>query len=353
MSEQHREVRAATTLQLSQLLNNMSNSGATASDADSASSLPWWETADRDEGRDGAPSYHTMRTRTSDGRIGLLVDPGAHDNLGGENTLRNLELQLGVRGRTRELSAPLHVSGVGRLAQTAETAVTVDFDLPMPALGIEQGTSSSFTTPILPGSDLPLLLGLKSLQSKRAILDTHGRLLILPGAGGIEFRVSPGSMVLQLEQSNSGHLILPMRPPSNPIDPRTVRGDRERLNERRLNFNVQCRETRTPSPVRTPVHETDYRQRLIEREDHRGQTWVIGRAVDAVVPSAPRTLAPPSLGTTTSVRPAPIEPAGTSSAARSEGATSAPSNSEPRNVSRTPRARESNGGPPDAAGPEA
>ena len=68
--------------------------------------------------------------------------------LGGENTLRNLELQLGVRGRTRELSAPLHVSGVGRLAQTAETAVTVDFDLPMPALVIEQGTSSSFTTPI-------------------------------------------------------------------------------------------------------------------------------------------------------------------------------------------------------------
>ena len=59
---------------------------------------------------------------------------------------------------------------------------------------------------------------------------------------------------------------------------------------------------------------------------------------DAVVPSAPRTLAPPSLGTTTSVRPAPIEPA---------------SNSDPRNVSRTPRARESNGGPPDAAGPEA
>ena len=68
--------------------------------------------------------------------------------MGGENTLRNLELQLGVRGRTRELSAPLHVSGVGRLAQTAETAVTVDFDLPMPALVIEQGTSSSFTNPI-------------------------------------------------------------------------------------------------------------------------------------------------------------------------------------------------------------
>ena len=81
-----------------------------------------------------------MRTRTPDGRIGLLVDPGANDNLSGENTLRNLELQLGVRGRARELSAPLHVSGVGRLAQTAETAVTVDFDLPTPEIGIEQGT---------------------------------------------------------------------------------------------------------------------------------------------------------------------------------------------------------------------
>lgn len=106
MSEQHKEVRAATTLQLSQLLNHMSNSCSTSSDAGSASSFPWWETADRDEGRDWTPAYHTMRTRTPDGRIGLLVDPGAHDNLGGENTLRNLELQLGIRGRTRELSAP-------------------------------------------------------------------------------------------------------------------------------------------------------------------------------------------------------------------------------------------------------
>jgi len=353
VSEQHKEVRAATTLQLSQLLNNMSNSSAAASDAESASSFPWWETANRDEGRDGVPSYHTMRTRTPDGRIGLLVDPGAHDNLAGENTLRNLELQLGVRGRARELSAPLHVSGVGRLAQTAETAVTVDFDLPTPEIGIEQGTSSSFTTPILPGSDLPLLLGLKSLQSKRAILDTHGRLLILPGAGGIEFRVSPGSMVLQLEQSSSGHLILPMRPPSQTIDPRTMRSDRERLNERRLNFNVQCRETRTPSPVRTPVHVTDSRQRLIEREDGRGQTWVIGRSADAVAPTVPRVPAFSSVRSTTSVRPAPTEPAGTTSAARTEGAASAPSSSEPRNVSRTPRTRESNSGPSDAAGPEA
>ena len=187
-------------------------------------------------------------------------------------------------------------------------------------------------------------------------MDTHGRLLILPGAGGIEFRVSPGSLVLQLEQSSSGHLILPMRPPSNPIDPRTVRGDRERLNERRLNLNVQCRETRTPSPVRTPVHATDYRQRLIEREDHRGQTWVIGRAVDAVVeplPSSPRTPAPLCMRTSTSVRPTPTDTARISSAARPEGATSAPSSNDPRSASRTPRAnRESFGAPPDAAGPE-
>ena len=147
-----------------------------------------------------------------------------------------------------------------------------------------------------------------------------------------------------------------MRPPSNPIDPRTARGDRERLNERRLNLNVQCRETRTPSPVRTPVHATDYRQRLIEREDHRGQTWVIGRAVDAVVeplPSSPRTPAPLCMRTSTSVRPTPTDTARISSAARPEGATSAPSSNDPRSASRTPRAnRESFGAPPDAAGPE-
>ena len=58
-----------------------------------------------------------------------------------------------------------------------------------------------------------MLLGLKSLRSKRAIIDTFGKLLILPGEGDVEFKVSPGTLVLQLEDSESGHPILPIRPP--------------------------------------------------------------------------------------------------------------------------------------------
>ena len=101
-----------------------------------------------------------------------------------------------------------------------------------------------------------MLLGLKSLRSKRAIIDTFGKLLILPGEGDVEFKVSPGTLVLQLEDSESGHLILPMRPPMNPMDLRTVRNDRRMMEDYKLNFNTHCRAARTPSPTRAPVHTT-------------------------------------------------------------------------------------------------
>jgi hypothetical protein len=51
-------------------------------------------------------------------------------------------------------------------------------------------------------------------MAKKAILDTHGKLLIIPGPGGVEIRCSPGTVALQLGMSESGHLIMPLRPQS-------------------------------------------------------------------------------------------------------------------------------------------
>ena len=44
---------------------------------------PWWEVEDQQQPQtDGSGVLH-LRTRRHDGSVGLLVDPGAHDNLSG------------------------------------------------------------------------------------------------------------------------------------------------------------------------------------------------------------------------------------------------------------------------------
>ena len=58
------------------------------------------------------------------------------------------------------------------------------------------------------GKDLPGLLGLRSLEQQRAILDTGGRTLIFPGPGDVEISLPPGSVRVPLEKAPSGHLVM-------------------------------------------------------------------------------------------------------------------------------------------------
>jgi len=78
-------------------------------------------------------------------------------------------------------------------------------------LGIaELDCDAEFRAPITPESDVPGFLGLTSLSQKAAFLDTGGKRLILPGPGGIELKLSPGTLCIQLESSPSGHLLMPV-----------------------------------------------------------------------------------------------------------------------------------------------
>ena len=239
--DQAKKSREATTLQLTQLLRTVDGPPAAESNAsEDQPTFPWWETAvDVPSG-----TFHSARTTTRDGRIGLLVDPGAHDNLSGEMTMRQLESQLSTRARIKALDSPLSVSGVGKESQSADVALSIDFELHH---GSPEQTKCSYTAPVIPGSRLPPLLGLKSLVSKRAVIDTFGKLLVLPGAGGIEFRCSPGTQILPLEMSESGHLLLPMMPPTDRSAASST------MSPDRVDFTVQCRRARTPSPKRTPA----------------------------------------------------------------------------------------------------
>ena len=229
-----KKMRESTTLQLSQLIQNLGGNSSPQqprSQQDSLEYHPWWEVVESSRAGSNVVSYHSIRTCTRNGRVGLLVDPGAHDNLAGEFTMRKLENQLGTRARLKVMDHPLNVSGVGRESQQARHALGIDFALHGQSA---DGVPCSYTAPVIPESNLPPLLGLKSLQGKRAI----------------EFRCSPGMQVLQLEMSESGHLLLPMKSlKAEAIGTSTAMGD----DFNRLDFSVQCREARSLSPARSPA----------------------------------------------------------------------------------------------------
>ncbi len=164
--------------------------------------------------------YH-LKTRIN-GVVGLLVDPGAHDNLIGERTLQALGKQAGHPVQLTPLDQPRSVEGVGTYSQTAVNASLVP-------IGVG-GQCGTYTAPVIPGSELPPLLGLKFLERKFAILDMGNRKLHFPGPGGVHIHLSPGSISLDLEKSPSGHLILPTNNfPEGEIDA-------EQLSDERLVF---------------------------------------------------------------------------------------------------------------------
>ena len=67
-----------------------------------------------------------------------------------------------------------------------------------------------YKAPVLAGSPIPALWGLRSLQEHRALIDTFNNKLIEVGPGGYELKLSPGSIIHNLIRAPSGHLILPI-----------------------------------------------------------------------------------------------------------------------------------------------
>ena len=207
--------------------------------------MAWWE-VDSPESMSGdslsemsaREAYH-LRTRLGGDRVGLLVDPGAHDNLVGSRTADRMVQMLGVPSRTLRMDKALQVEGVGKSAQSASTARKMAL-----RLCTDEGTAvnGSYTAPVIADSDLPPLLGLKSLRNFGAILDMSKNQLILPGPASCTITRSPGSQVFDLKLSSSGHLILP-------IDANMQVSDAQ---ESGLEFQMSCRKpSRSVSPARS------------------------------------------------------------------------------------------------------
>ena len=157
------------------------------------------------------------RTRLAEDAEGLLVDPGAFDNLVGQLWVDRVRTILYATHQQRRISIgklqkTLAVEGVGNGSQIAQERVSVPGVI-LSATGPDQPHGgvhdATFESPMIPGSPLPALLGLRSLKRQRAILDMGNNTLWLCQPGYVDITPPSGSVRLDLQTSRSGHLILP------------------------------------------------------------------------------------------------------------------------------------------------
>ena len=163
---------------------------------------PWWEINKKTEDED-----YLVRTRMKK-RSGeaLLVDPGSPNNLVGDQWSMKQAAACREHGGTppsySQLNTPLEVGGVGTGTQSAHREVKhhVSFD---------NGTEAFYVAPELPNSSTPALLGQRSLKRNRTVLDCYNNRMYQVGPGGYKIALSLGSRTFDLEESHSGHLMLP------------------------------------------------------------------------------------------------------------------------------------------------
>ena len=145
------------------------------------------------------------RTKLSNGRVGLLVDPGAYDNLCGMYWLASLVAvcrQYSLEEKWFVLARVLGVEGVGAQPQKVTHGVHVPIALDA------YGSNTEYTAPVVADSAIPGLLGLRSMEAKESVLDMRVEERKLY-CGPVKITPLPGCVVHQLYPSPSGHLILP------------------------------------------------------------------------------------------------------------------------------------------------
>ena len=144
---------------------------------------------------------------------GLLVDTGAKNNLVGDGWVRRMNALNQKAGRptstAHDLGYTVTLGGVGKNSQRSDTYVNVPTEV--------AGQPSKFSATVIQNSDLPALLGLKSLQEKNAVLDVRNNRLLLsksPNAVKVYYQEDQVK-VIDLVQAPGGYLMIPCSPTCN------------------------------------------------------------------------------------------------------------------------------------------
>ena len=178
--------------------------------------FPWWSDALSNADLEVA-ERETFLIRTKiEGqyREGLLVDPGAHDNLIGNLTAKRFivcieRAGLGHLVKWTQLKKPIPVSGVGNGAPVCEWQV--ELPIVLEKNGIQ--SMSTFSAPVVGNdhapSSVPALWGVKSQVKHRTIVDLVNNQIHLCGPGKVHIDAPAGSVCIAMEAAVSGHMLVP------------------------------------------------------------------------------------------------------------------------------------------------
>ena len=143
----------------------------------------------------------------------MLFDPGSKINIVGENTAlceldRSSRLATGNVSRRANRNR-LKVNGVGEGSAPCDT--TGVFPIACSYDGKVQEDTYAANIAGGCGADLPAILGLDSIQSKKSIVlfEQGHETLIMPGNGPYKVVLSPGAKIMSMEKTISGHLAIP------------------------------------------------------------------------------------------------------------------------------------------------
>ena len=139
------------------------------------------------------------------------MDTGAYDNLAGLDWCLRVAAHAASAGHGCEWQAikPLSIDGVGKDANACTRKLKVPIAL---TADNNDFLMSTFEAPVVEetkGRQLPALLGIRSMKQQRVLLDTIHNKYIIVGPGGFQLQLSPGSRILTMRETRSGHLLLP------------------------------------------------------------------------------------------------------------------------------------------------
>ena len=118
--------------------------------------------------------------------------------------------QHGHQTKVHPRQTRLFVNGVGSDAAICEQQAIIPIAvkyLDQPA--IKQTYHANIATGC--GKDLPAIIGLDSMKERDSVilLRDGKEMLVFPGPGGYSITWSPGTRLLPLQQSASGHMVIP------------------------------------------------------------------------------------------------------------------------------------------------
>jgi hypothetical protein len=147
------------------------------------------------------------------GRNSLLVDLGSKINAMGRNTEKEFAqtaAEHGFQVKYVQRDRRLHINGVGSDSATCDYEAVVPIAIKFQE---QDATHQIFSANIADGcgADLPAILGADSMREKDSVLILRQgkEMIAFPGPGGYKIDWSPGTKLLPMIPSPSGHLVIP------------------------------------------------------------------------------------------------------------------------------------------------